>query len=93
MITTSHLDFYYYDSNGTALGIRDITGGTRSRITRCLKSSKPLAGFDEDLTKFQELADGGSSDNQRGNARADDGPTADEASEPTGGRLPTIQEN
>ena len=51
-----------------------------------------MAGFDEDLAKFQELADGGSSDNQRGNARADDGPAADEASEPTGGRLPTIQE-
>ena len=41
--------FHDYESDGTALNISDITGSTHARIIQCLKSSKPLAGFDEDL--------------------------------------------
>ena len=84
--------FHYYESNGTALNIRDITGGTKSRIIQCLKSSKPLAGFDEDLAKFQELADSGPSDGQRGNAREDEGQEPEATTNAPGGRLPTIRE-
>eukprot|EP00959_Pyramimonas_sp_CCMP1952_P313185 6555420-Pyramimonas_sp.AAC.1 len=49
--------FYYYESEGSALNIHDITGSAQSRIIQCLKVTKPLAGFDQDMTRFEELAD------------------------------------
>ena len=69
--------------------MHDITGGARPRITQCLKSSKPVGGFDEDSANIQELADGGASDNQRGPRR--EGPDDEPPPDPGGGRLPTIQ--
>ena len=48
--------FHYHESDGMALYISDITGSTHARIIQCLKSSKPLAGFDADLSKFEDLA-------------------------------------
>ena len=49
--------FHYYESDGTALNISDITGSTHARIIQCLKFSKPLAACDEDLLTFADLAD------------------------------------
>eukprot|EP00959_Pyramimonas_sp_CCMP1952_P340852 7139647-Pyramimonas_sp.AAC.1 len=42
---------------GTALNIHDITGSAHSRIIQYLKSTKPQAGFDQDMAGFEELAD------------------------------------
>eukprot|EP00959_Pyramimonas_sp_CCMP1952_P173797 3631500-Pyramimonas_sp.AAC.2 len=47
------LEFHYYGSHGTTLSIEGISGGTRSRIIQCLRSLKPLNGYDE-----EDLADG-----------------------------------
>eukprot|EP00959_Pyramimonas_sp_CCMP1952_P054236 1134420-Pyramimonas_sp.AAC.1 len=49
--------FRYYEAEGTALNIYDATGSAHSRITQCLKSTKPQAGLDQDVTNFEELAD------------------------------------
>eukprot|EP00959_Pyramimonas_sp_CCMP1952_P030164 632409-Pyramimonas_sp.AAC.2 len=35
--------FRYYEAEGTALNIHDITGPAHSRIILCLKSTKPQA--------------------------------------------------
>eukprot|EP00959_Pyramimonas_sp_CCMP1952_P168012 3511126-Pyramimonas_sp.AAC.1 len=48
---------HYYEAEGIALSIYDISGSAHSRITQCLKSTKPQAGFDQDMSKFAELAD------------------------------------
>eukprot|EP00959_Pyramimonas_sp_CCMP1952_P268638 5616912-Pyramimonas_sp.AAC.1 len=44
-------------AEGTALNIHDITGSAHSRIIQCLKSTKPQAVCDQDMTKAEELAD------------------------------------
>eukprot|EP00959_Pyramimonas_sp_CCMP1952_P067330 1405199-Pyramimonas_sp.AAC.1 len=49
--------FHYYEAEGTALNIHDTTGSAHSRIIQCLKPTKPQAGFDQDMTKFEGLAD------------------------------------
>eukprot|EP00959_Pyramimonas_sp_CCMP1952_P333253 6978121-Pyramimonas_sp.AAC.1 len=49
--------FDYYDAEGTALNIHDIFGSAHSSTIQCLKSTKPQAGFDQDMTNFEELAD------------------------------------
>eukprot|EP00959_Pyramimonas_sp_CCMP1952_P286396 5988450-Pyramimonas_sp.AAC.1 len=49
--------FHYYAAEGTDLNIHDMTGSAHSRIIPCLMSTKPHAGFDQDVTKFEELAD------------------------------------
>eukprot|EP00959_Pyramimonas_sp_CCMP1952_P209186 4376207-Pyramimonas_sp.AAC.1 len=48
--------FQYYEAEGTALNIHDIPGSAHSRIIQCLKTTKPQAGFDQDMTRFEELA-------------------------------------
>eukprot|EP00959_Pyramimonas_sp_CCMP1952_P192603 4027368-Pyramimonas_sp.AAC.1 len=48
--------FHYFEAEGTALDIDDITGSAHSRITQCLKSTKPRAGFDQDMMEFEDLA-------------------------------------
>eukprot|EP00959_Pyramimonas_sp_CCMP1952_P165376 3457133-Pyramimonas_sp.AAC.1 len=37
--------------------VHDVTGSAHPRIIQCLKSTKPQAGFDRDMTKLEELAD------------------------------------
>ena len=81
---------HYDESNGTALNIRDITGGALSSVIKCLKSSQPVAGFDEELAKFHELAGVGSSSNQR--EQQHEAPVDESPSGPGGGRLPTVHE-
>ena len=76
--------FHYYESDGAALNISDITGSTHARIIKCPKFSKQLAGFDEDLSKFEDLAD---TPPAGGNAQEDTTPPED-----SGGWLSTIQE-
>eukprot|EP00959_Pyramimonas_sp_CCMP1952_P365523 7655392-Pyramimonas_sp.AAC.1 len=77
--------FHYYEAEGIALNIHDITGSALSRIFQCLRSTKPPAGFDQDMTQFEELADILTPD---GTARE-----APEATPPQeDGRLPTIHE-
>eukprot|EP00959_Pyramimonas_sp_CCMP1952_P453894 9469041-Pyramimonas_sp.AAC.1 len=39
-----------YEAEGTALNMHDITGSAHSRITQCLKSTKPPAGIDQGVT-------------------------------------------
>eukprot|EP00959_Pyramimonas_sp_CCMP1952_P182213 3809837-Pyramimonas_sp.AAC.1 len=48
--------FHYYEAEGTALNIHDITGSSQSRIIQCPKSTNPQAGIDKDMTRFEELA-------------------------------------
>jgi len=82
-----HPGFHFYESADTALNIGAITGSTHSRVIQCLTSTKPSHSFDEDLSKFQELADGSSGN--RGDANPG-GPSS--TSDPSDGRLSTIQE-
>eukprot|EP00959_Pyramimonas_sp_CCMP1952_P297954 6232821-Pyramimonas_sp.AAC.1 len=49
--------FPYHEAEGTALNIHDITGSAHSRSIQCLKSTKPQSGFDQGMTRFEELAD------------------------------------
>eukprot|EP00959_Pyramimonas_sp_CCMP1952_P365755 7659976-Pyramimonas_sp.AAC.1 len=35
----------------------DITGAAHARVIQCFKPSKPSAGFDADISKFEDLAD------------------------------------
>eukprot|EP00959_Pyramimonas_sp_CCMP1952_P109880 2298532-Pyramimonas_sp.AAC.1 len=49
--------FHCYEAEGAALNIRGVTGSAHSRTIQCLKSTKPQAGFDQDMTKFDELSD------------------------------------
>eukprot|EP00959_Pyramimonas_sp_CCMP1952_P469306 9494723-Pyramimonas_sp.AAC.1 len=77
--------FHFYEAEGTALNIHDITGSAHSRITQCLKSTKPQAGFDQDMTKFEEVADAPTPD---GTAR--EVPEAEPPQED--GRLPAVYE-
>eukprot|EP00959_Pyramimonas_sp_CCMP1952_P095009 1986865-Pyramimonas_sp.AAC.1 len=77
--------FHYYEAEGTVLNTYDITGSAHSRIIQCPKCTKPQAGFDQDMTRFEELA----------GAPTPDGTTreASEAEPPhDGGRLSTIYE-
>eukprot|EP00959_Pyramimonas_sp_CCMP1952_P190339 3981197-Pyramimonas_sp.AAC.1 len=61
--TLAHYDndvnpgFHYYEAEGIALNIHDITGSAHSRIIQCLKSTTPQARFDQDMSKFEDLAD------------------------------------
>eukprot|EP00959_Pyramimonas_sp_CCMP1952_P109982 2300653-Pyramimonas_sp.AAC.1 len=48
--------FHYYEAEGVALNIHDTTGSAHSRIIQCQKSTKPQAGFDQDMSNFEELA-------------------------------------
>eukprot|EP00959_Pyramimonas_sp_CCMP1952_P083189 1738526-Pyramimonas_sp.AAC.1 len=77
--------FHYYDVEGSALDVHDTTRSAQSRITQCRKSTKPQAGFDQDIGKFEELADVPTQDN---NAR--EAPEAEPPQED--GRLSTIVE-
>eukprot|EP00959_Pyramimonas_sp_CCMP1952_P382178 8008115-Pyramimonas_sp.AAC.1 len=77
--------FHYNEAGGTGLNIHDITGSSHSRITQCLKATKPEAVFDQDMTKFEELA---GTPAQNENAR--EAPEAEPPQED--GRLPTINE-
>eukprot|EP00959_Pyramimonas_sp_CCMP1952_P045411 948649-Pyramimonas_sp.AAC.1 len=49
--------FHCYEAEGTPLNIHNRSGSAHSRIIQCLKSTKPQAGFDQDMSEFQELAD------------------------------------
>eukprot|EP00959_Pyramimonas_sp_CCMP1952_P071899 1501702-Pyramimonas_sp.AAC.1 len=40
----------YFEAEGTALNIYDITGSAPSRITQRLTSTKLQTGFDQDMT-------------------------------------------
>eukprot|EP00959_Pyramimonas_sp_CCMP1952_P247423 5172200-Pyramimonas_sp.AAC.1 len=53
------------EAEGATLNIHDITGLAHSRIIQCqcLKSTKPQAGFDQDVTKFDYLGDAPTQDN------------------------------
>eukprot|EP00959_Pyramimonas_sp_CCMP1952_P204277 4272425-Pyramimonas_sp.AAC.1 len=48
--------FHDYEAEGAALNIRDVAGPAHSRIIQCLKSTKPQAGFGQEMTQFEELA-------------------------------------
>eukprot|EP00959_Pyramimonas_sp_CCMP1952_P139166 2913182-Pyramimonas_sp.AAC.1 len=37
---------HYYEAEGVALNVHDITGSAHSQIIQCLKSIKPQAGSD-----------------------------------------------
>eukprot|EP00959_Pyramimonas_sp_CCMP1952_P012008 253607-Pyramimonas_sp.AAC.1 len=49
--------FHNLKGRGAVLNIHDISGSAQSRIIQCLKSTKPQAGFDQDMSGFDELAD------------------------------------
>ena len=83
--------FHYYEADGTALNVYDITGATRARVIQCLKSSKPSSGFDQDLSRFEDLADPPAQGGQEQGGHAPEAPELDLPA-PAGGRLPTIQE-
>ena len=68
MITPLTPAFRFYESADAGLNISDITGHARSQITKCLTSSQLLRGFDEDLAKFQEMADAPDDEGARGDA-------------------------
>eukprot|EP00959_Pyramimonas_sp_CCMP1952_P028119 590010-Pyramimonas_sp.AAC.1 len=51
-----HPGFHYYEAEGIALNIHGITGSAHSRIIKCLKSTQPQVGFDQEMTKSEELA-------------------------------------
>eukprot|EP00959_Pyramimonas_sp_CCMP1952_P453345 9468085-Pyramimonas_sp.AAC.1 len=46
--------FHDHEAEGTALNIHDVTGSAHSRVIERLKSTKPQAGFDQDMTEPQE---------------------------------------
>eukprot|EP00959_Pyramimonas_sp_CCMP1952_P294059 6150410-Pyramimonas_sp.AAC.1 len=48
--------FHSYETKGTALNLHDIIGSAHSIIIQCLKPSKPQAGFDQDMSRVEELA-------------------------------------
>eukprot|EP00959_Pyramimonas_sp_CCMP1952_P457603 9475218-Pyramimonas_sp.AAC.1 len=77
--------FQYDEADGTSLNIYDITGLAHSRIIQCLKSTKPQAGFDQDMAKFEELADEPAPDRTAREAPEAEPPQED-------GRLPTMYE-
>ena len=84
MITMLILDFIT-----TKLKVRDvhgITGSAHARIIHCLKSVKPQAGFDQYMTKFEELADTPNQGNPANSTASQDVDHEDE------GRLSTIYE-
>eukprot|EP00959_Pyramimonas_sp_CCMP1952_P318720 6669019-Pyramimonas_sp.AAC.1 len=74
--------FHYYEAEGTALNKYIILGSTHSRITQCLKSIIPQAGFDQDMSRFEELAGTPTPDGTRREAS--------EAEPPHDGRPSTI---
>eukprot|EP00959_Pyramimonas_sp_CCMP1952_P348203 7293432-Pyramimonas_sp.AAC.1 len=78
--------FQYYDSEGTALNMHDIIGSTHARTIQCLIASDNPAGFDEDPSKFEELAD---TPAHGGNAQEEEQPLAPVALD---GRRSTIKE-
>eukprot|EP00959_Pyramimonas_sp_CCMP1952_P036528 764628-Pyramimonas_sp.AAC.1 len=49
--------FHYHEAEGIALSIHDISGSAHSTIIQCLKSTRPQAGFDQDMARFEELVD------------------------------------
>eukprot|EP00959_Pyramimonas_sp_CCMP1952_P131888 2757516-Pyramimonas_sp.AAC.1 len=49
--------FHCYEAEGTTLDSHDISGSAHSRSTQRLKPAKSPAGFDPDMTKFEDLAD------------------------------------
>eukprot|EP00959_Pyramimonas_sp_CCMP1952_P185398 3876702-Pyramimonas_sp.AAC.1 len=76
---------HYYEAEGTAPHVHDIAGPAPSRIIQCLVSTRPQAGFDQDVTKFEELADAPTQDNDAREAPEAEPPQED-------GRLPIIEE-
>ena len=83
--------FHYYEADGTALNVHDITGAARARVIQCLKSSRPSSGFDQELSRFKDLADPPA---QGGQVQGGHAPEAPEPDLPAtaGGRLSTTQE-
>eukprot|EP00959_Pyramimonas_sp_CCMP1952_P107530 2247884-Pyramimonas_sp.AAC.1 len=49
--------FHYHDAEGIGSNIHDTTGSAHSRSSQCLEPTKPQAGFDQDLSTFEDLAD------------------------------------
>eukprot|EP00959_Pyramimonas_sp_CCMP1952_P279130 5835646-Pyramimonas_sp.AAC.1 len=43
-----------------------MTGPAHSRIAHCLKPTRPQAGFDQDMAKFEEVADAPTQDKGAG---------------------------
>eukprot|EP00959_Pyramimonas_sp_CCMP1952_P137919 2886924-Pyramimonas_sp.AAC.1 len=84
--------FRYYKSTGTAIDVHRGTGSNHARIIQCLTSTKKIGGFDEDLSKFEDLADRGGGSGQPQVQQATAPPPDIKEGHPTGGRLPTISE-
>eukprot|EP00959_Pyramimonas_sp_CCMP1952_P264249 5526153-Pyramimonas_sp.AAC.1 len=77
--------FIYYEAEGTALNVQEIIVSAQSRIIQCLMSTKPQPCFDQEMMKYEELADMP--------ARGIDAREAPEVEPPQeDGRLPTICE-
>eukprot|EP00959_Pyramimonas_sp_CCMP1952_P396751 8312834-Pyramimonas_sp.AAC.1 len=74
--------FHYYEAEGIALHMHYMIGSAHSRIIQCLKSTKPQAGFDQDMTRFEEVADAPTPDEIATEASEAEPPHED-------GRLPT----
>eukprot|EP00959_Pyramimonas_sp_CCMP1952_P205147 4289922-Pyramimonas_sp.AAC.1 len=74
---------HHDEAEGIVLNIHGIVGSAHSRITQCLKSTQPQAGFDQDMSEFEELADTPTPDGTAREASAAE-PSHD------GGRLSTI---
>eukprot|EP00959_Pyramimonas_sp_CCMP1952_P296733 6207931-Pyramimonas_sp.AAC.1 len=74
-----------HEADGTVLNVHAITGSAHSGIIQCLKSTKPQAGFDQDVARFEELAGAPTPDATAREASEAEPPQED-------GLLPTICE-